>query len=157
MEKWTNTQWELQGHCQGVQRRSQKCKSSAWIEIGKRCQKNQEGFFKYVNNNQNHKENISPMLKRRPRKADVLNSLYFCLLSPWPWEQKSRSMKTQSHCQWRKSCVWMIVQTWPLKTDETWHYVLKGVKGAGWHNRQATLHDLWEVMEVRGHPRRIEG
>lgn len=63
-------------------------------------------------------------------------------------------MKTQSHHQWRKSCVWMPTRAWPLETDEPQYYLPLGVKGAGWHNCQATLHNLWEVMEVREHPRK---
>ena len=87
-----------------------KTKAQLKLKLARDVKNYKEGFFRYVNNKQKQKESISPLLNRRSEsvtnnaeKAEVLNTLFISVfdgtICPTPWEQKSRSMQTQTHHQ----------------------------------------------------------
>lgn len=118
MEMWIC--WDLQGHCQGLQRCGRKAKTQLETNLARDVENCKKQFFRYVKNKQKRKENIGPAINRRgefvPASSSPLSSP--ALLGPQPQEQKSRLLQIQTHqCQWG----WAITGAWPLWINGPWH------------------------------------
>lgn len=48
--------------------------------------------------------------------------------------------------------IWAATETWPLQINGPWRYPPECFKRPGWCHCEATLHNLWEIVEIREQP-----
>lgn len=134
----------------------------SWPEMSKNYK---IGFFRYVNNKLKQKENIIPQerwishqqfWKGRGSQYFLHLCLYQYCWAPGLGNKNPGQCKHRPTITEGRAGMWTNTGAWPLQTNVTWQYSPEGVKRAGWCCCEATLHNLWEVVETRGSSRRLE-